>query len=575
MIRRSMLAAARNCTVLPISGNEAVRWQSGGCYRSTWNIISTCLSTIIACTWSIQHLNIPATDDSQWARNKRMMKWMMITVLFPELVLIHSMFEFHMAWKALRLMSKEQKSVEWPLWFRNPPLSWLPYCRRYLKDGDLENLYAQDDSKKIKWTLTHCYFANMGGFVFVAEGKRRLITAQQLAQDPLYTFPDVTEEDIQDKSKQDWLAKLFAALQILQLILSIIARRVQSEQFSQLETVTLSFAICGVLIYCTYFYKPQNVGRAIELGNNAQVSEDASQNKTNGAQDGTARFSSLQAEQTYDSFWAIMRNKQTAVSSADNSESRGVSRIPNDNMPVYRGSNHVHPSIYVLAVMSGLFGAIHALAWQFEFPTEEEKLLWQIATCVSAASPVVGLLAIPFAQFTKASGDPELFAGNCLRLLQEYSWRASDVSWTGNAIEALEDAIANNEPKRWSKIFAMDEAGISPPILELGDFLDLRGDFDLYHDKWFVRSFHRLVNSMNGKETKKIDDAARTDAWPRQPLLPHGVNQGILYFTGFLYCAARLILLAVAISSIRKMPGSVYLATSWTEYLPTFGAMGG
>lgn len=569
-----VLAAARNCTVHPISGDEEVGWQPGGCYRGTWNIASTCLSTIIACTWSIQHLNIPATNDNGWKKNKRKMKWMIITVLFPELVLIHALFEFHMAWTALRLMGERQKSIEWPWWSQLLSFSWFPSRRGNLdsKDRDPEsqnvintqNQDGSDESKKRKWTLAHCYFANMGGLTYTAEGKRHLITAQQLAEmDGLsYANPDVAEEDIKDKSKQDWLAKLFAALQISQLILSIITRRIQGIDFSQLETITLSFAICGVLIYCTYFYKPQNIERPIEF--NHDTHENA------------PRFSTLQSEKTFDSFWAIMLNKQ-----ADNKQTDGMkTRIPNDNIPINKGDNDVHPAVYILALASGLFGAIHAIAWKFEFPTKEEKLLWQISTCISAASPVVGLIAVPFSQFTKAAGDPKLFTENCLRAMQEYSWHTSNISWVHNVIKELEDAIITDEPTKYSKIFPETENSM---LMDLRDFLNLKGRFqdldpklfELHSDKQFVQNFQRLVSCIIGKETKKIDEASWTHKWPRQPLLPRGVNQGILYLTGSLYCASRLILLAVSISSLRKMPGSVYLVTDWTGYLPAFGAMGG
>ncbi|PON25741.1 hypothetical protein TGAM01_v205178 [Trichoderma gamsii] len=546
------------------------------------------------------------------------------------------MLEFYMAWTALRLMNKEQKSVKWPWWFQMLSFSWLPSHRHYLnsKTKDLESqdvrsLESQDarnsesqhprgsecqnardlksqrakssekqndscgesqdariaesqdgtdQSEKRTWTLTHCYFANMGGFIHAAKGKRFLVTAQQLAkmEGLSYASPEVTEEDIKDKSKQDWLAKLIAALQILQLIFSIITRHIQRLQFSQLETVTLSFAICGVLIYCAYFYKPQNIERAFEI-----------KDITNNTADW---FSSLQFEKTYDSLWAIMRNKETSSkeanskylnsNEADNAKYQKATRIPNDNIPIYRGNNDVHPVVYLLALSSGLFGAIHAIAWHFEFPTKVERLLWQIATCISAASPVVGLVAVPISQFTKADGDPELFAGNCLRVIQEYSWHNPNTPWVRNAIKDLEDAIAKAEPKRYSDIFR--EAGDSM-LVDLRDYLDLKGRFqgldpkifELHSDELFIRNFHRLLNAVFGKETKKVEEAARVGVWPRQSLLPRGVNQGILYLTGFLYCAARLLLLAISISSIRKMPGSVYIVTDWTGYLPTFGAMGG
>ncbi|EHK49266.1 hypothetical protein TRIATDRAFT_271260 [Trichoderma atroviride IMI 206040] len=500
------------------------------------------------------------------------------------------MFEFHMAWTALRSMGEGQKSacIEWPWWSQLPSFSWLPSRRGNLdsKDKDPEsqnvtntqNQDGSDESEKRKWTLAHCYFANMGGLTYTAEGKRHLITAQQLAkmEDLSHTNPEVAEEDIKDKSKQDWLAKVFAALQISQLILSIVTRHIQGLDFSQLETVTLSFAICGVLIYCTYFYKPQNIGRPIEFKHDTR--------------ENAARFSTLQSDKTFDSFWAIMLNKKIDDKKTDSSKYQRAPRVPNDNIPINKGNNDVHPVVYLLALASGLFGAIHAIAWTFEFPTEEEKLLWQIATCVSAGSPVIGLRAIPFAQFTKAAGDPELFARNCLRLMQEYSWHTLNMPWVRVVIKDLEDAIvkdaaakdnfAKDEPRRYLDIFR--ETGDNT-LKDAEYFLTLEGRFrdldprlfELHGDKVFVRDFQRLINCWNGRETKKIEDAARVGVWPRQSLLPRGVNQCILYFTGFLYCASRLILLGVSISSIRKMPGSVYLVTDWTEYLPTFSAMGG
>lgn len=152
---------------------------------------------------------------------------MVITVLFPEMILIRAVFKFHMAWKDLRLMSEKQRPVEWPWWFRNPPLSRLPCCRRHWKDKDLESQAVKRHLKKENWTLAHCYFANMGGFLYVVRKKQLLVTAQQLTEGSSYVHLEITNEDIEDKSKQDWLAKLFAALQILQLILSIITRHIQ------------------------------------------------------------------------------------------------------------------------------------------------------------------------------------------------------------------------------------------------------------------------------------------------------------------------------------------------------------
>lgn len=253
--------------------------------------------------------------------------------------------------------------------------------------------------------------------------------------------------DIKDKSKQDWLAKILAAIQILQLILTQITRRIQGLKFSQIETVTLSFAICGVLIYCVNFHKPQNIERPEQLKLEANVSNGVSPGKatTSGTGVSPEQATEIQNDKpsssfdsTYDSFWAIMLNKQHVSVRLNSFKQQKAPRIPNDSITPYKGSNEAHPAVYLLALASGLFSAIHAIAWDFEFPTRVEKLLWHVATAVSAASPVVGLLGIPLAQLMASAGDPAIFMEGCLRLLKEFHWHCAAEHPVKEAIAELE-----------------------------------------------------------------------------------------------------------------------------------------
>lgn len=107
----SSLAAGFNAT-LSLSDDQPVGWQAGGDRRGTWAIVSSCLSTIFACTWTIQHLNVPGkpTLDGKWARKFRSCKWMVVNVLFPEFIVLQAAFELFMAIQALRLMEKMRKT---------------------------------------------------------------------------------------------------------------------------------------------------------------------------------------------------------------------------------------------------------------------------------------------------------------------------------------------------------------------------------------------------------------------------------------------------------------------------------
>ncbi|EJP64571.1 uncharacterized protein BBA_06565 [Beauveria bassiana ARSEF 2860] len=619
------LAAARDCPVRAYT-NDPVDWQYGSCYRGTWTIVSSCLTTVIACTWTIQHLNIPASTDGSLKKFRRKLKWMLITVLFPEIILVHAGFQFRMAWKALQELESYGQEVKWPwykrswrwvrktwpwyksswTWLRkkwsslrekwpSPKGSWKwlrSQFRQKLADEERGKETQEDPDHSNKWTMTHCYYANMGGFLYDNGSQRFRLTAGELTS--LRNRPPIPKEDIQDKSKQDWLAKTWAGLQILQLIFSVITRHIQHTPFSQLEMVTLSFALCGVVIYITNIHKPQNIDRATELKENLTGVEGA--------------ILVPSTIQTQDSLWAILSNQRNHAA-IDIGSKVDAPRVPNDSIPFDSSNNVVHPVVYPLAGASAIFGLIHAIAWSFEFPTPEEKLLWRIATGISAASPVLGLLTIPLVQSTKSAGNSELFVAHFLRLLREYRWHCPREYPIATAIDELEtQSIHLLGPHRqylkyaveYSRIFEVDSMGTSPFLLDVGDFLLLRGPYEdvnnrlpsesgdgrcqdhkgnanrlkLHDDKEFIRNFNRLVEALLPRGGKKLKQETQADIWPRKPVFPPFLNDLILYGTSVLYCLSRLALLGVALSSLRKMPGKVYEETDWTKYVPSFGATG-
>jgi hypothetical protein len=544
----SSLAAGFNTTA-PLSNDQPLGWQAGGDNRSTWAIVSSCLSTIFAGTWSIQHLNVPGknTSDGKWARKFRSCKWMVVNILFPEFIVLRAAFEFLMAMQAFKLMADNNKAVANPWWYRP---------RHRHDGGDSED---QKPEEVRKWTLTHCFFANMGGLYYEHGESRFPLTALQLAvQQNGFDNPEMLEEDIEDKSKQDWFAKGIAALQFSQLALSLVVRTNQGLDFSQLETITLGFAVCGALVYLIYLYKPQNVETPIMV----------KMRVTDGLP--------IQYERTYDSFWEILTNKRT-----DTANINVVDRIPNDNIPIVRNSS-VHPGVFLLALSSGLFGAMHAIAWKFEFPTRVERILWRTATVIAAVSPMVGLITIPFAQLTVSSGNPQDFMADCLRLLREFSWHTPDKDVVDRAYNELEQIYIMDKTDDGAKRFyksIFSETENQPPqlgkqllkFIESSEGLKKTPLVDLHPD--FIKQFRSLCDLMEEKDAKKLCETAQTNVFPRKNLLPKAFNFLILSLTSTLYCLSRLSLLAISLSSLRRMPKSVYLNTPWTKYIPSLGSM--
>ncbi|KAJ5964803.1 uncharacterized protein N7479_004679 [Penicillium vulpinum] len=529
------------------STTDQLGWQGSPNRRGTWDIILSCGTTIFACTWSIQHLNVPAAQDGISKKALRSCQWMLITVLFPEFIMAHAFFELLMAIDATKAIeAKVNIAVTYPPLIRRLFL-------RHTQNNDSEH---GKNYKGPEWTLTHSYFANMGGlsFEYTDETDERKciqfpLTAFQYAEQPdVYATPEIYEDDIKDKGKQDYFAKAIAIVQICWLILSLITRKIRGLAFSQFETLTLGLAVCGVAIYITYWYKPQGVGVPIKVAK----------------QEGSVVPQFLR---TYDSFWDVLSNSREKKSSGQ------VSRIRNDNNSVAK-SNKWHMTIIVLAVLSAVFGCIHIIAWNFEFPSDVEKLLWRIATIMSIVVPGLGLTTILLAQFTARDGDPREFLMNCLEPPREFSWFYDDIDATSKAMTTLENIYNNlsseddNAQRLYKDILTTNTGSFAPEMLK---FIKKESPFEesnsVQLSEKFISQFSFLVELMNDEGPKSLVDSAKTNVFPRRAVIPRWVNMSILYTTNLIYIVSRLMIMALALASLRSMPEEVYI-TTWTKNLP-------
>jgi hypothetical protein len=134
----SSVSFQTNCT-LP---STPVNYSSSPNVRGTLEILWSSLFTLFICTWSVQHLNIPRQKTSRPVGVRQTLraalepvwekfKWMMITVLLPEFLIARAAYELTLAKQSVVEMSR----------------------------------IATKEGMEIEWTLTHAFYANMGGFV--------------------------------------------------------------------------------------------------------------------------------------------------------------------------------------------------------------------------------------------------------------------------------------------------------------------------------------------------------------------------------------------------------------------------
>ena len=72
-------------------------------------------------------------------------------------------------------------------------------------------------------------------------------------------FPNVTAEEIKDRSKADGFSKTIALSQTLWFVAQCIARRAQHLDLTLIELLTLSLAVLNGVMYFLWWHKPLDV----------------------------------------------------------------------------------------------------------------------------------------------------------------------------------------------------------------------------------------------------------------------------------------------------------------------------
>ncbi|KAG7092515.1 hypothetical protein E1B28_008866 [Marasmius oreades] len=200
--------------------------------RTEYQIVWSCITTIFACTWLAIHPNIPSPKDSYWKIISRRAMIMLLGILVPEYTTV---------W-ALR--------------------QWL--AARYIK----QQVSSMEDVPE--WTMTHCFFLIMGGFVLEDDqgnpiSSLRLHEMIQLKNEGRIDFPTISERDIEDKSKGDALSKTLVLFQTTWFLLQVLARAILRLPLTELEVVTIAFASLNILTYGFWYNKPLNVNCAVRV----------------------------------------------------------------------------------------------------------------------------------------------------------------------------------------------------------------------------------------------------------------------------------------------------------------------
>ena len=482
-----------------------------------------------------------------------------------------------------------------------------------------DNVHEYTWSETCNWTLVHSFYANMGGLLYIEpydESTGRPVThpatahgiVEECRDEAYFLLKDfiLEKRDIEDKSKVDWLLKAIAVSQILRLTLDVATRGIANLPVTQLEIATVAFSLMAVATYVANWGKPKDIVEPTVLRR-------------------PIFFSNWRYSNDKRNFQGFVKRLLAPSLGSYSVFHEDRKRIKNNTIwmegdtPLIAG---------LMAISSLIFGGLHCLAWNFDFPTGAELALWRIASLASGALPsfalgvslLLSFLATSFADKMRTSSILKILAPlerfppawwNLLRQKPEFlgwprefwfAFRSLD-SGSRNWDKAPDgradppSQAEENDDRRWLAhnlirlniirdfIVQAKEGRIYPNLYTelflISQQIDDRKDkyikaaelWDEYEE--YLKT--KIVFAGPGAPPICclrfiIDMKARVKSLgERSGKFRRTCDQASRFLTistGIIYTIARVTILVLLFTSLRSVPEGIYEATPWTRSLP-------
>lgn len=362
------------------SSDPRLPFQSDSGGRDTMDIISACSSTLITCVYSSVHFNIPRGYAHRLPFSQKIQSkdyWLdlwgkatfwLLGIFSPEMLVLHAYYEHMIA----------RRDVKW--------------MREHGHEG---------------WTMTHAFFADMGGFV--TEDGRELRSGFAL-HDTLLRSPnpgwvdfEELEYDIADRTKADLLFKIITSIQVLRFFVEVIVRTILKLPVAPLETVTCAYVICTLLYYGLWIPKPYNVNEHIVIRMQPATLRRARKIEES---DVDAREKTSRMPPAFKRFWDkyIVPCLEPHMTEADRQHgSANLYQSSPCELFIHHALQlwHILTTIVdmthgsLIAAAAGLLvGLAHLACWNVEFPNNNGQVLWRYCSVALIVLPVVVFIII-------------------------------------------------------------------------------------------------------------------------------------------------------------------------------------
>ncbi|MCJ1307985.1 hypothetical protein MMC25_001635 [Agyrium rufum] len=462
-------ATPTNTTSDPSAGDpqnpNLTGWQNSPSGRGTVDIVWSCTVTLFLSNWSSLCLNIPSPRDKYFSRFKTRFLLTGLSILVPEIVLAGAVGQ----WRSARFSVAEFHASGYP-----------------------------------SWTITHAFFADMGGFTLEtldfppfplnAKQVHYLLSKGYLDHKSIV----IDKHIIDDKNKQETFVRLLTCAQIVWFTINAIARVAQGLLLTTFELTTLGFIICAIPTYLCWIKKPDGVERSISVQASCSMAEivlgagasegDPYATYSSTPLDFVSRAESIWSGALYWHWWGAIAHRLGMYATAPK---RPIQRIPNDNFPPVTANWMI-----VFFLCSTAYSAVVVAGWNFWFPSSEERFLWKLSS--------VSVLAIAFAFF----------------VVDGYAFYVHDSlkKWLMSIIPGLKD---DTRARRW-----------------YGQF----------------KAWGEPIRNVRPEKDRYL-------SVPVKAIVP-------ITFMGSVYIVARCFIFLEDVIGLRRLPPEAFETVSWSEYIP-------
>jgi hypothetical protein len=197
------------------------------------------------------------------------------------------------------------------------------------------------------------------------------------------SLPRIESEEIGDRSKSTGVTTFLAILQMLWLAVQLFERRRVNLPSTTLEIATVAFSVGSIFVYIVELDKPMDMRVPFKVIASIPANEETFRSIAEAAPKPILTWQSKLEDyhitdgSAHQTTGQRIAKKQAAEIQAAESKPLGFFFLTLD---------------CIMSISSAIFGGIHLIAWNYEFPTSVEQKIWRAAACIVAIAPILWVL---------------------------------------------------------------------------------------------------------------------------------------------------------------------------------------